>query len=150
MLLENENLMNYEAEKKFITSPYNKLSYYLPGKGITVDDDGNIRFLPIGDINEFIYGQDIEPEYLFDEYQLTAEEKEKIRELQKINTDLNPKGISAVYMRKENLRTFVFITTDDNPEVFYKITVVDVDNADKVKLPPAAANTLENAYEIKF
>lgn len=150
MLLENENFMNYEAEKKFITSPYNKLSFYIPGKGITVDDDGNIRFLPIGNINEFIYGQDIEPEFLFDEYQLTAEEKEKIRELQDINAKLTNKDISAVYMRKENSKSFVFITTDNNPEVFYKVTVADVGNADQAKLPRASANTLENAYEIKF
>lgn len=150
MSLENENLMNYEEEKKFITSPYNKLSYYIPGKGITIDEDGNIRFLPLGDISEFIYGQDIEPEYLFDEYQLTAEEKEKIRELQKLDANLEPKGISAVYMRKENSKSFVFITTEDNPEVYYKITAADVGNADKEKLPRAAANTLENAYEIKI
>lgn len=150
MLLENENFMNYEEEKKFITSPYNKLSYYIPGKGITVDEDGNIRFLPLGDISEFIYGQDIEPEYLFDEYQLTAEEKEKIRELQKLNAELEPKGISAVYMRKENSKSFVFITTDDKPELFYKISVDDIGNAVKEKLPRTAANTLENAYEIKL
>lgn len=154
MLLENENLMNYEAEKKFITSPYNKLSFYIPGKGITVDDDGNIRFLPIGDINEFVYGQDIEPELLFDEYQLTAEEKEKIRELQRINAQIAQKGISAVYLRKEKSKYFIFITTDDNPEVFYKISENDIDNAVKrileiEALPGAAANTLEKAYEIR-
>lgn len=150
MLFENENYMYYEVEKKFITSPYNKLSFYIPGKGITVDEDGNIRFLPLSNINEFIYGQDIESEFLFDEYQLTKQEKENVKELQKINIVLNQKSISAVYMRKENSTSFIFITTDDNPEVFYKISKKDARKAVKEKLPYAEPNTLDKAYMINF
>ena len=101
MLLENENYMDYETERRFITSPYNKLSFYIPGKGITVDEDGCIRFYPMADIDEFIFGQDIEPELLFDDYQLTPEEKDAIRKLQNYNTLLSEKSISVVYMRSE-------------------------------------------------
>ena len=37
MLLENENLIDYETERRFIISPYNKLSFYIPGKGQTIN-----------------------------------------------------------------------------------------------------------------
>lgn len=150
MLLENENLINYETEKDFIMSPYNKSTFYIPGKGITVDEDGNVRFYPLDDIDDFIFGQDIEPEFLFDEYQLTVEEKENIRQLKKINTVLNKNGISAVYMRKEKNQLFIFITTDDNPEVFYKISDSDVDNAVRDKLPTIPPNQIDKAPYINF
>ena len=71
----NENLRNYEAEEEFLNSPYNKSTYYIPGKVITVDEDENIRFLPVDDISDFNYGQDIEPLYLFEEYLLWKKAK---------------------------------------------------------------------------
>lgn len=150
MLLENENLMDYETERRFITSPYNKLSFYIPGKGITVDEDGCIRFYPMPDIDEFIFGQDIEPEHLFDDFQLTPEEKNAIRELQKYNLLLNEKDISVVYMRLEKKQLFLFITTEDRPEVFYKISEADIDKVVKDKLSETQPNTISSAKYIKF
>ncbi len=150
MLLENENLMDYETERKFITSTYNKLSFYIPGKGITVDEDGCIRFYPMTDIDEFIFGQDIEPELLFDDFQLTPEEKNVIRKLQKYNVLLNEKNISVVYMRLEKKQLFLFVTTEDRPEVFYKITEADIDKVIKDKLSETQPNTISSAKYIKF
>ena len=150
MLLENENLIDYETERRFITSPYNKLSFYIPGKGITVDEDGCIRFYPMPDIDEFIFGQDIEPELLFDDFQLTPEEKNAIRELQKYNLLLNEKDISVVYKRLEKKQLFLFITTEDRPEVFYKISEADIDKVVKDKLSEAQPNTISSAKYIKF
>lgn len=150
MLLENENLMDYETERKFITSTYNKLSFYIPGKGITVDEDGCIRFYPMTDIDEFIFGQDIEPELLFDDFQLTPEEKNVIRKLQKYNVLLNEKNISVVYMRLEKKQLFLFVTTEDRPEVFYKITEADIDKVVKDKLSETQSNTISSAKYIKF
>lgn len=150
MLLENENFMNYEAERKFITSPYNKLSFYIPGKGVTVDENDNIRFYPMADIDEFVYGQDIEPEMLFDDYQLTPDEKEQIRQLQRYNTNLNEKDISAVYMRYEKGKLFLFITTKENPEVFYKISENATDGISKDKLSEIKPNTITTAKYIEF
>ena len=150
MLLENENLMDYETERRFITSPYNKLSFYIPGKGITVDEDGCIRFYPMTDIDEFIFGQDIEPELLFDDFQLTPEEKNVIRKLQKYNFLLNEKDISVVYMRLEKKQLFLFITTEDRPEVFYKISEADIDKVVKDKLSETQPNTISSAKYIKF
>ncbi len=150
MLLENENLMDYETERKFITSTYNKLSFYIPGKGITVDEDGCIRFYPMTDIDEFIFGQDIEPELLFDDFQLTPEEKNVIRKLQKYNVLLNEKNISVVYMRLEKKQLFLFVTTEDRPEVFYKITEADIDKVVKDKLSETQPNTISSAKYIKF
>ncbi len=150
MLLENENLMNYETEKNFILSPYNKSSFYIPGKGITVDEEGNIRFYPLDDINDFVYGQDIESEFLFDAFQLTSEEKENIKQLQNVNAMLDNEGISAVYMRKENNHLFLFLTLESNPEVFYKVADTDIDKVTKDKLPKIPPNKIENAELIKF
>ncbi len=150
MLLENENLIDYETERRFITSPYNKLSFYIPGKGITVDEDGCIRFYPMTDIDEFIFGQDIEPELLFDDFQLTPEEKNAIRELQKYNVQLNEKDISVVYMRLEKKQLFLFITTENRPEVFYKISEADIDKVVKDKLSETQPNTISSAKYIKF
>lgn len=150
MLLENENLMNYETEKNFIMSPYNKSTFYIPGKGITVDEEGNIRFYPLDDINDFVFGQDIEPEFLFDGYQLTIEEKEFIRQLQNTNRKLNPKGISAVYMKMEKNKSFFIITTDDNPETFYKISCDDADKVKKEILPKIPPNKIEKSQFIEF
>ncbi len=150
MLLENENLIDYETERRFIISPYNKLSFYIPGKGITVDEDGCIRFYPMTDIDEFIFGQDIEPELLFDDFQLTPEEKNAIRELQKYNVQLNEKDISVVYMRLEKKQLFLFITTENRPEVFYKISEADIDKVVKDKLSETQPNTISSAKYIKF
>lgn len=150
MLLENENLMNYETEKKFIMSPYNKSSFYIPGKGITVDEDGNIRFYPLDDMNDFVFGQDIEPEFLFDEYQLTNEEKEQIHQLQNINTVLSQKGLSAVYMRNEKKQIFIFLTDEDKPDVFYKILSEDIEKTSRNNLPDIPSNTIQNAEFIKL
>ena len=150
MLLENENLMNYETEKKFIMSPYNKSSFYIPGKGITVDEDGNIRFYPLDDMNDFVFGQDIEPEFLFDEYQLTNEEKEQIHQLQNINTVLSQKGLSAFYMRNEKKQIFIFLTDEDKPDAFYKILSEDIEKISKNILPDIPSNTIQNAEFIKL
>lgn len=150
MLLENENLIDYETERRFITSPYNKLSFYIPGKGITVDEDGCIRFYPMTDIDEFIFGQDIEPELLFDDFQLTPGEKNAIRELQKYNVQLNEKDISVVYMRLEKKQLFLFVTTEDRPEIFYKISEADIDKVVKDKLSETQPNTISSAKYIKF
>ena len=150
MLLENENFMDYETERRFITSPYNKLSFYIPGKGITVDEDGCIRFYPMADIDEFVFGQDIEPELLFADYQLTPEEKDTIKKLQNYNALLNEKNISAVYMRSENEQLFLFVTTEDRPEIFYKISEVDIDKVVKDKLSETQHNTISSAKYIKF
>ena len=78
MLLENENMGDYEFEKKVLNSAYNKASFYIPGKEIIIDENSNIKFHPIDDIDDFNYSQDIEEEYLFDEYQLTVDEKNAI------------------------------------------------------------------------
>lgn len=150
MLLENENYMDYETERRFITSPYNKLSFYIPGKGITVDEDGCIRFYPMADIDEFVFGQDIEPELLFADYQLTPEEKVAIKKLQNYNALLNEKNISAVYMRSEKEQLFLFITTEDRPEIFYKISEADIDKVVKDKLSETQPNTISSAKYIKF
>lgn len=150
MLLENENLMNYENERKFIISPYNKSTYYIPGKGITVDEDKNIRFYPLEEINEFIYGQDIEPENLFDEYLLTAEEKAQIKELKRYDEILNRKGCSAVYLRKEKNILYLFLTSETDSEAFYMIRADKIDNLKKEDLPQIQANTLDKALYIEI
>ena len=95
----NENLRNYEAEEEFLNAPYNKSTYYIPGKVITVDEDENIRFLPVDDISDFIYGQDIEPLYLFEGYLLEQEEKAQIAKLKAINLILVDYSLQAVYVR---------------------------------------------------
>lgn len=150
MLLENENLMNYETERKFITSPYNKSSYYIPGKGITIDEDDNIRFYPLEEIDEFVYGQDIEPEFLFNDYLLTSEEKGLIEQLIYFDTVLNIEELAAVYLRKEKNILFLFLTSEDNPEAFYKIRADKAKYLKKEDLPPISANTLDKALYVEI
>lgn len=150
MLLENENLMNYETERKFITSPYNKSSYYIPGKGITIDEDDNIRFYPLEEIDEFVYGQDIEPEFLYNDYLLTSEEKGLIEQIRYFDAVLNIEELAAVYLRKEKNILFLFLTSEDNPEAFYKIRADKVDNLKKENLPQIQANTLDKALYIEI
>ena len=139
MFTENENLHNYNAEAAWLLSPYNALRFYIPGKGITVDEDGNIRFIPLGDISEFVYGQEIESDLLFDEYQLSADEKQNIKELLTVNESTKTKGIAVVYKRIENKKLFFFITTDNNPELFYKIPADEIEQITAGELAKAKA-----------
>jgi len=133
MLLENENLHNYEFEKKALNSSYNKASFYIPGKEITVDENSNIKFHPIDDIDDFNYGQDIEEEYLFGEYQLSIEEKSIIRQLISINKDLNQKNLAAICIRQEqNVKLLYFLNEADYS--FYKIELNKYKSIDVSKL----------------
>lgn len=150
MLLENENLMNYETERKFITSPYNKSSYYIPGKGITIDENNNVRFYPLEEIDEFVYGQDIEPEFLYEDVLLTTEEKVLVQKLRIFNEILSAEQLAAVYLRKEKNILFLFLTSEDNPEAFYKIRADKAKDLKKDDLPPISANTLDKALYVEI
>lgn len=150
MLFENENLMNYEAERKFILAPYNKSSYYIPGKGITVDEDNNIRFYPLEEIDEFVYGQDVEPEFLYEDYLLKNEEKEQIKQLQLYDVAVKRFGYAAVYLRREKNILYLFLTSEDNPEAFYKIQAEKAADLKKGSLPDIQRNTLETALYVEI
>lgn len=150
MLLENENLMNYETERKFITSPYNKSSYYIPGKGITIDENNNVRFYPLEETDEFVYGQDIEPEFLYEDVLLTTEEKVLVQKLRIFNEILSAEQLAAVYLRKEKNILFLFLTSEDNPEAFYKIRADKAKDLKKEDLPPISANTLDKALYVEI
>ncbi len=150
MLLENENLMNYETERKFITSPYNKSSYYIPGKGITIDENNNVRFYPLEEIDEFAYGQDIEQEFLYEDVLLTTEEKVLVQKLRIFNEILSAEQLAAVYLRKEKNILFLFLTSEDNPEAFYKIRADKAKDLKKENLPPISANTLDKALYVEI
>ena len=146
----NDNLRNYEAEEEFLNSPYNKSTYYIPGKVITIDEDGNIRFLIIDDISSFVYGQDIEPQFLFDEYLLDVQEKALVAKLRAINSVISVYNIQAVYIRQENDTEYIFIISNENPEQFWKISYADINFINSNNDFQNGSPNIEHAQLIKF
>ena len=63
---------------------------------------------------------------------------------------MSEKSISVVYMRSEKEHLYLFITTEDRPEVFYKISEADIDKVVKDKLSETQSNTISSAKYIKF
>ena len=53
-------------------------------------------------------------------------------------------------MRSEKEQLFLFVTTEDRPEIFYKISEVDIDKVVKDKLSETQHNTISSAKYIKF
>lgn len=150
MLLENENMGNYEFEKKVLNSDYNKASFYIPGKEIIIDENSNIKFHPIDDIDDFNYSQDIEEEYLFDEYQLTVDEKNAVHKLISINNDIAKNNLAAVCIRKEkNIEFLYFLNEIDY--LFYKIPLDKYNLIDLSKTKSDGQNTsIEKAILINL
>lgn len=150
MLLENENMGNYEFEKKVLNSAYNKASFYIPGKEIIIDENSNIKFHPIDDIDDFNYGQDIEEEYLFDEYQLTVDEKNAVHKLISINNDIAKNNLAAVCIRKEkNIEILYFLNEIDY--LFYKIPLDKYNLIDLSKTKSDGQNTsIEKAISVNL
>lgn len=146
----NENLRNYEAEEEFLNAPYNKSTYYIPGKVITVDEDENIRFLPVDDISDFIYGQDIEPLYLFEGYLLEQEEKAQIAKLKAINLILVDYSLQAVYLRAEDNTEYIFIISNENPEQYWKVKYSDINNIRSNEAFVNGSDKIEQAILIEF
>lgn len=146
----NENLRNYEAEEEFLNAPYNKSTYYIPGKVITVDEDENIRFLPVDDISDFIYGQDIEPLYLFEGYLLEQEEKAQIAKLKAINLILVDYSLQAVYLRVEDNEEYIFIISNENPEQYWKVKYFDINNIRSNEAFVNGSDKIEQAILIEF
>lgn len=146
----NENLRNYEAEEEFLNAPYNKSTYYIPGKVITMDEDENIRFLPVDDISDFIYGQDIEPLYLFEGYLLEQEEKAQIAKLKAINLILAAYSLQAVYLRVEDNTEYIFIISNENPEQYWKVKYSDINNIRSNEAFVNGSDKIEQAILIEF
>ncbi len=146
----NENLRNYEAEEEFLNAPYNKSTYYIPGKVITVDENENIRFLPADDISDFIYGQDIEPLYLFEGYLLEQEEKAQIAKLKAINLILVDYSLQAVYLRVEDNEEYIFIISNENPEQYWKVKYSDINNIRSNEVFVNGSDKIEQAILIEF
>ena len=146
----NENLRNYEAEEEFLNSPYNKSTYYIPGKVITVDEDENIRFLPVDDIRDFNYGQDIEPLYLFEEYLLEQKEKVQIAKLKAINSILADYSLQAVYLRVEDETEYFFVISNENPEQYWKVKYSDINNIRSNEAFVNGSDKIEHAILIEF
>lgn len=146
----NENLRNYEAEEEFLNAPYNKSTYYILGKVITVDEDENIRFLPVDDISDFIYGQDIEPLYLFEGYLLEQEEKAQIAKLKAINLILVDYSLQAVYLRVEDNTEYIFIISNENPEQYWKVKSSDINNIRSNEAFVNGSDKIEQAILIEF
>lgn len=146
----NENLRNYEAEEEFLNAPYNKSIYYIPGKVITVDEDENIRFLPVDDISDFIYGQDIEPLYLFEGYLLEQEEKAQIAKFKAINLILVDYSLQAVYLRAEDNEEYIFIISNENPEQYWKVRYSDINNIRSNETFVNGSDKIEHAILIEF
>lgn len=146
----NENLRNYEAEEEFLNAPYNKSTYYIPGKVITMDEDENIRFLPVDDISDFIYGQDIEPLYLFEGYLLEQEEKAQIAKLKAINLILVDYSLQAVYLRAEDNTEYIFIISNENPEQYWKVKYFDINNIRSNEAFVNGSDKIEQAILIEF
>ena len=63
---------------------------------------------------------------------------------------MNRQGCSAVYLRKEKNILYLFLTSETDPEAFYKIRADKVDNLKKEDLPQTQANTLDKALNIEI
>lgn len=147
---KNENLRTYEAEEEFLNSPYNKSTYYIPGKVITVDEDENVRFSVADDIDDFVYGQDIEPQFLFEEYLLEQTEKAQVAKLKAINSIISEYELQAVYLRIENETEYFFVISNENPEQYWKIKYSDINNINSNKLFVNGSDKIEHASLIEF
>lgn len=147
-MFEKENLNNYEEENKWLNSKYNKTSIYVPGKAITENEDGEMKFYYLEDINNFVYGQDVMADYLFNSTQLEDKEKEAVARIKSTNALLHQQGLHAFYIRKEKSQDYLFFLSEEQPEVFFKVKYENYIQLNEEKLPASQATEIEKAIEI--
>lgn len=141
----NGDLKNYETENTWLNTPYNKTIAYVPGKGVTENERGEIQFYYLDNINDFVYGQDIEPEFLFPQYAMEPDELESLAKLRAANTYLNGIGLHAVYLRTEKKKPYLFFLSENYPDKYFKI-LYEKHTELTAELPAVKANTIETAY----
>ena len=140
LFLKNEDLSLFESEKEMLEDGYNKSIFYLPGKIITEDLDGEIAFSPLDDISFFEYGEHIETEYLQPDYLLTPDEKYIIKKLKAFNEFLKNSGFFAVRLTTEENTEYITIT-NENTGRYFKLKA---DNYTSVNLEEISSGGSEN------
>lgn len=149
-MFEKENLNNYEEESKWLNSKYNKTIIYVPGKAITENEDGEMKFYYLEDINDFVYGQDVLADYLFNSIELENKENELVARIKSANAFLHQQSLHGFYIRNEKSQDYLFFLSEENPEVFFKVEYENYTQLDKTKLPTAQVTEIEKAIEIVF
>lgn len=87
---------------------------------------------------------------MYEDVLLTTEEKVLVQKLRIFNEILSAEQLAAVYLRKEKNILFLFLTSEDNPEAFYKIRADKAKDLKKENLPPISANTLDKALYVEI
>lgn len=147
LFLKNEDLSLFESEKEMLEDGYNKSIFYLPGKIITEDLDGEIAFYLIEDISQFEYGQGIESEFLKPSYLLSPEDKEVIRKLKMFNAFFENSGFAAVRLTTEEKVEYITLANEKTGR-FFKLKADNYTSVNPDKISSDGSEDMEKAVLI--
>ncbi len=120
--MHEEPLQNYEQEKAWLTAPYHKTIAFIDNKCITVSEQGEYHFYYITDTDSFVYGQDIEEEFLHGLHELSEQETELLETLKTVSDALAGVGVFAVSIRYDKKdEPFLIFCPEKDTEIFVKL-----------------------------
>lgn len=147
LFLKNEDLSLYESEKEMLQDEFNKSIFYLPGKIITENSDGEIAFYPSEDISYFGYGQGIESEFLKPSYLLTLEDKEIIWKLKMFNAFFENSGFAAVRLTTEEKVEYITVANEKTGR-FFKLKADNYTSVNLEEISSGGSEDMEKAEKI--
>lgn len=147
LFLKNEDLSLFESEKEMLQDEFNKSIFYLPGKIITEDSDGEIAFYLIEDISQFEYGQGIESEFLEPFYFLTPKERERIAQLKMFNKFFENSGFAAVRLTTEEKIEYITVI-NENTGRFFKLKADNYTAVNLKEISSGGSEDMEKAVLI--
>lgn len=147
LFLKNEDLSLFESEKEMLQDEFNKSIFYLPGKIITENSDGEIAFYPIEDISQFEYGQGIESEFLKPAYLLPPKDKEVIRKLKMFNAFFENLGFAAIRLTTEEKVEYITVANEKTGR-FFKLKADNYTTVNLEEISSGGSEDLEKAVLI--
>lgn len=156
-----EELNIFDGEKKFLNQEPNETVYYINGKVIVRGDSGEYYFSEHSENDRefFMFGEQLEAEYLHPALELDDADKEIMYKLHSVNQQINPIGLYAVEIEKETVKGvgsfYAFITHPEHSEnTYYKIEIPDFLKLDpenvRELLEYNEERPLDNPYCIQF
>jgi hypothetical protein len=130
----DEDLQMFEAERKFLNQEPNAVIYYLNGKMIVRADGGDLYFTDLEDDDKefFVYGEQMEQEYLTPISELSDDDKAELYKLEQLNREIGPRGIYAVAMEAENKGTkdetwnTIIVHPEHGENTYFRITIANL------------------------
>lgn len=135
----NERLDIFPAERTFLDQEPNQSLYYIDGRVIVRSDSGDLLFskLPEDNKEQFMFGEQLEAEYLRPITELPDEFREKIHTLNELNRELSSKGICAVALeseevpsaltgKKEELQFALITSVSHSENTYFRISIPEL------------------------